>query len=417
MFTEAIRKSFAGESPETIEAAVKRGMEGFPHIPAMFIGHCEVAQRLAERLGFDRNVIYGLGQLYERWDGKGLPRHIKGESIAPAVLVVALAQDMVLFHRLGGLNASLNTARERKGGAYAPFLVDVYCEHAEELCIGLDQEPSWGEVLSLEPGSQGTLNEEGLDNACRVLADFVDIKSNYTLTHSSSVADLAAEAARSCGLPASDVKTLWRAALVKELGRTGISSSIWEKTTSLTEREWEHVRLHTYYVERIFARTPALSGLGALASLHHERMDGAGYHRGLPSANQSMMARILCAADVYHSLTEARPYRPALGADSAAKKLQELVQVGKLGGDAVNHVLTAAGHRVHKTRRKTAAGLSKREVDVLQLLARGLTVKQVAAQLVISEKTVESHIQHIYTKINVSTRVGATLFAMEHHLL
>jgi HD-GYP domain-containing protein (c-di-GMP phosphodiesterase class II) len=185
----------------------------------------------------------------------------------------------------------------------------------------------------------------------------------------------------------------------------------------LTEREWERVRLHTYYVERIFARTPALSGLGALASLHHERMDGAGYHRGLPSANQSMMARILCAADVYHSLTEARPYRPALGADSAAKKLQELVQVGKLGGDAVNHVLTAAGHRVHKTRRKTAAGLSKREVDVLQLLARGLTVKQVAAQLVISEKTVESHIQHIYTKINVSTRVGATLFAMEHHLL
>ena len=63
------------------------------------------------------------------------------------------------------------------------------------------------------------------------------------------------------------------------------------------------------------------------------------------------------------------------------------------------------------------AGLSKREVDVLRLLSRGLTVKQMAVELVISEKTVESHIQHIYTKINVSTRVGATLFAMEHNLL
>jgi HD-GYP domain-containing protein (c-di-GMP phosphodiesterase class II) len=95
------------------------------------------------------------------------------------------------------------------------------------------------------------------------------------------------------GLPAADVKTLWRAASVKEIGRTGISSSIWEKTASLTEREWERVRLHTYYVERIFARTPALAKLGALASLHHERMDGTGYHRGLPSANQSLLARIL----------------------------------------------------------------------------------------------------------------------------
>jgi HD-GYP domain-containing protein (c-di-GMP phosphodiesterase class II) len=213
------------------------------------------------------------------------------------------------------------------------------------------------------------------------------------------------------------VKTLWRAALVKEIGRTGISSSIWEKTTSLTEREWERVRLHTYYVERIFARTPALTKLGALASLHHERMDGTGYHRGLPSANQSLMARILCAADVYHSLTEARPHRAALGADSAAKELHKLVHAGKLDGDAVDHVLSAAGHRVRKARRKTVAGLSKREVDVLRLLSRGLTVRQMAAQLVISEKTVDSHIQHIYTKINVSTRVGATLFAMEHELL
>lgn len=417
MLTGAIRKSFADQPPEIIEEAVKRGMEGFPRMPAMFIGHCEVAQRLAERFGFDKNVIYGLGQLYERWDGKGLPRNIKGEAIAPAVLVVALAQDMVLFHRLGGLSASLKTARERSGGTYSPALVEVFCAHAEELCKGLEQEPSWSEVLSLEPGAQTTLTEEEFDNACRVLADFVDIKSNYTLAHSSGVADLAAEAARLSGLPNSDVKTIWRAALVKEIGRTGITSSIWEKTSTLTEREWEKVRLHTYYAERIFARTPALANLGMLASLHHELADGTGYHRGLPAANQSLLARILTAADVYHSLTEARPHRPALTPDSAAQELHKLVQAGKLDGDAVSHVLTATGHKIRKASKKAVAGLSKREVEVLRLLAHGLTIKQMAAELVISEKTVDSHIQHIYTKLNVSTRVAATLFAMEHHLL
>ena len=417
VFTQTIQRSFAGESPEYIEEAIKRALEGFAHIPQMFIGHCEVAQRLAERLGFDRNVIYGLGQLYERWDGKGMPRGIQGEAIAPAVLVVALAQDMVLFYRLGGLPASLNTARARKGGTYSPALVDVFCAQAEELCQGLDQEPSWSDVLSLEPGAQDTLTEAGLDNACRVLADFVDIKSVYTLTHSSGVADLAAEAGRLSGLPESDVKTLWRAALVKEIGRTGISSSIWEKIGSLTEREWERVRLHTYYAERIFARTPGLAHLGRLASLHHERMDGSGYHRGLPAANQSLSARILCAADVYHSLTEARPYRSALTADSAAGELHQLVAAGKLDGEAVQHVLSAAGHKVHRTPAKTAGNLSRREVEVLRLLSSGLTVKEMASELVISEKTVDSHIQHIYTKINVSTRVAATLFAMEHDLL
>ena len=417
MFTEAIRKSFAGETPERIESAIKHGLEGFPRIPQMFIGHCEVAQRLAQRFGFDKNIIHGLGQLYERWDGKGLPRNVEGEDLTPAVLVVALAQDMVLFYRLGGLQASLKTARERSGGAYSPALVDVFCAHAEELCSELDQEPSWSEVLSLEPGPHETLTEEQFDNACRVLADFVDIKSHYTLTHSSGVADLAAEAAHLSGLPDSDVKTLWRAALAKEIGRTGISSSIWEKPASLTEREWECVRLHTYYAERIFARTPALANLGMLASLHHERMDGTGYHRGLPAANQTLLARILSAADVYHSLTEARPHRPALTADSAAQELHKLAQAGKLDGDAVNHVLSAAGHKVRVARKGMVSGLSRREVDVLRVLARGLTIKEMAAELVISEKTVDSHIQHIYTKINVSTRVAATLFAMEHQLL
>ena len=416
-FVGAILQGNAGDSRLNLARAIGRGLLASSHIKPMFAGHCEVAQRLAERFGFDKNVIYGLGQLYERWDGKGSPRGMKGESIAPAVLVVTLAQDMVLFHRLGGVEAALNVARQRKGSAYAPPLVEVFCSHAEELCRDLDQDPSWNEVLELEPGSKETLTEEQFDNACRAFADFVDIKSTYTLTHSSGVADLAAEAARLSGLPALDVTSIWRAALVKEIGRTGISSSIWEKPASLTDREWERVRLHTYYAERIFAHTPVLAKLGALASLHHERLDGSGYHRGLPLASQSLAARILSTADVYHALTEIRPYRPAFEPEAALRELKAQARAGKLDSDAVNYVLSAAGHRVGKVHKEMIAGLSEREVEVLRLLSHGLTIKQMAAELVISEKTVDSHIQHIYNKIGVSTRAGATMFAMEHQLL
>ena len=297
-FTGAIRRANASDSALNIARAIGRGLLASSHIKPMFAGYCEVVQRLAERFGFDKNIIYGLGQLYERWDGKDTSQGLKGEAIAPAVFMFTLTQDIVIFHRLGGLDAALNISRERRGGAYAPQLVDVFCAHAEDLCKGLDSESSWTEVLALEPGTHATLTEDQLDRACRAFADFVDIKSTYTLTHSNGVADLAADAARLAGLPESDVTTVWRAAMIKEIGRSGVSSHIWEKKSSLTEREWERVRLHPYHAERIFSQTPELAKLGRLASLHHERMDGSDYHRGLTATSQSMLARLLSAADV-----------------------------------------------------------------------------------------------------------------------
>jgi len=146
-------------------------------------------------------------------------------------------------------------------------------------------------------------------------------------------------------------------------------------------------------------------------------LDGSGYHRGLPSTSQSLPARLLAAADVYHSLRETRPYRAAFPPEAAAREVQKLVREGKLDGETVNYVLTVAGHTVKRARKELVAGLSERELEVLRLLSRGLTIKQMAAQLVISEKTVDSHIQHIYNKIGVSTRAGATMFAMENNLL
>jgi HD-GYP domain-containing protein (c-di-GMP phosphodiesterase class II) len=417
MLTRAIRQANAGASPLNVANAMARELLASPKLQIMFAGHCQVAQRLAERMGFAPEVVHALGQLYERWDGKGLPNGLKGDAIAPAVLVVTLAQDAALFHRLGGLDAALNVARERRGTAYAPYLVDVFCGHAAELCLGLDEDPWWDTVLDLEPGSHGILTEAQFDQACRALADFVDIKSPYTLTHSSGVAELAAEAARRAGLPAADVKMIWRAGLLKEIGRTGISSSIWEKTTALSAREWERVRLHTYYCERVLARPLELARVGGLAALHHERLDGTGYHRGLPAVSQSPAARLLAAADVYHAMTEARAHRPASLPEDAAREVRRQASAGKLDGDAVSSVLAAAGHQVRRGRKEMVAGLSEREVEVLRSLARGRTMKQMAGQLVISEKTVDSHIQHIYNKIGVSTRAGATLFAMEHQLL
>ncbi|MBE7555464.1 MAG: HD domain-containing protein [Anaerolineales bacterium] len=417
LMVRTIRQTNAGAGSFQVMQAVARGLLALPQMEAIIAGHCEVAQRLAERLDFSPNIVHALGQLYERWDGKGSPKGLKGEAIAPAVLVVTLAQDALVFHRLGGVEAAVAIARKRKGAAYAPQIVECFCQHAPSLCSGLDTDLTWETVLALEPGRQESLSEAQFDSACRAMADFADLKSTFTLGHSSGVAVLAAAAGRQGGLPAADVIALRRAAMLHDVGRTGVSTGIWDKPGPLSERDWERVRMHPYYTERILARPPALARLGALAGLHHERLDGSGYHRGLPAAMLSPAARILAAADVYHALTEPRPHRLAFSVEAAAEEIRREVRAGRLDSEAVNCVLAAAGHRVQAARRELVAGLSERELEVLRLLARGHSTRQIAEALVISPKTADHHIQHIYAKIGVSTRAGATLYALEHDLM
>src|SRR6185436_9854226 len=184
--------------------------------------------------------------------------------------------------------------------------------------------------------------------------------SPYTLGHSTGVAALAAEAARRCGLPDADVIAIRRAGLLHDIGRVGVSAGIWGKAGPLSSREWEQVRLHPYHTERILARPHALARLGALAALHHERLDGSGYHRAAPASILTPSARILAAADTYQAMTELRPHRLARSAEDAATELRREAHAGRLDSDAVAGVLAVTGHGTHTGRRALVAGLSAR---------------------------------------------------------
>jgi DNA-binding NarL/FixJ family response regulator len=178
----------------------------------------------------------------------------------------------------------------------------------------------------------------------------------------------------------------------------------------------ERVRLHPYLTERMLAFSSVLAPLGACASQHHERLDGSGYPRGISGQAITRAGRLLAAADVYHAMTELRPHRAARSAGEAASELHAEVTAGRLDGDAANAVLRAAGHRI-ASRRDWPAGLTAREVEVLRLVARGFSNKEIAEHLVISRKTAGNHVEHVYTKIGVSNRARAGLFAMQHGLM
>ena len=281
LMVRSIRKSYVDASPLQIARLIAQGIVASPQVmKESFSGFCEVAQRLAGRLGFGEGIILALGQVFERWDGRGTPAGLRGEQIAPSMRLVSLAQDAITFHRLDGNEAAVAMVRERKGTMYDPGMAELFCGQASKFLAGLDEEPSWEAVLALEPGPRAYLSDERFDTACQPMADFTDIKSPYTLGHSSGVASLAAEAARRCGLPEADIVTLRRAGLLHDIGRVSVSAGIWGKPGPLTEREWERVRLHPYYTGRVLARPSLLAQQGTLAALHHERLEGSGYHRG-----------------------------------------------------------------------------------------------------------------------------------------
>jgi HD-GYP domain-containing protein (c-di-GMP phosphodiesterase class II) len=382
----------------------------------MLRNHWLAADALAARLGLAQGVRDSVEQTFERWDGRGAPKGAKGEQILLTSRLVALADVVEVYHRAGGTQAAVEVASQRSGTQFDPHVVDVFTAEAASVFAGIDEAGSWAAVVAAEPGLVVRLAGPELEAALGAIADFTDVKSPYTIGHSQAVADLAGRAATAAGLGDRAGQLVHRAGLVHDLGRLGVSNGIWDKRGELSHAEAERVRLHPYLTERMLACSPALAPLAAVAGQHHERLDGSGYPRGLSGGAMSPEGRVLAAADFYHSRTEPRPHRPASTPAVAADQARAEARAGRLDGDAVAAVLAAAGHRATR-RQARPAGLTAREVEVLRLLARGLSNKQIAERLVISRKTASHHVEHIYAKTGTSNRALASLFAANHGLI
>jgi HD-GYP domain-containing protein (c-di-GMP phosphodiesterase class II)/DNA-binding CsgD family transcriptional regulator len=384
---------------------------------AILTALCEVGARLAERLGLGPGVRDGLYQAFERWDGKGTPQGLAAEGICLPARLAEVGHQAVIFDRLGGPASAVAVVRRRAGGWFDPAAAEAFARVAADIFDEVGSGDVWEAVLEVEPAPQRTVGSEGLDGLARALADMVDLKSPFLLGHSSEVAALSERAAVALGFGPEAVADLRRAALLHDLGRVAVSNRVWEQPAALSRTEWERVRLHPYQSERILARSRVLEPLARTAGMHHERQDGSGYHRGAAGAQVPAGARVLAAADAFQAMTQDRPHRRRLAPEAAAATLTVEARAGRLDPECARAVIQAAGQPSPKVRTVWPAGLSDREVEVLRLVARGLSNRAIASHLYISSRTAEHHVQHIYTKIGASTRAAAAMFAMEHGLL
>lgn len=383
-----------------------------------FASGCEVADMLVQRLDFGPDVREALRFTFERWNGNGYPSGARGEAIPLAMRIVHLSHDMEAIGRLFSPEKALAAARDRRDRAYDPQLADLFVARGGGWFDRLATLDPWNAVLALEPEPHRMLAGTGLDDALTVAADFIDLKSPYMAGHSRRCADMCAAAARLLRLGDDAVTALRRAALVHDFGTTGVPNSIWDKRGPLTRAEFDRVELHPMLTEQMLRRSPALAALNPVASGHHEKCDGSGYHKRMRGAAADAGAALLAAVDVYVGMTTDRADRAPFSAEDAAAELRRLASQGVLEHRVTQAVLAAAGHpapeapTTHKP--QAPGGLSRREVDVLRLAARGHTTQEIADRLFISPKTADHHIQHIYNKIGVSTRAAAALWAIQH---
>ena len=380
--------------------------------------HCEAAELMAKRLELGPRVVGGLTHAYERWDGKSTQHLAAGESISPPMRVVHVAW-------MVGQECATRDAAEialrlrlRAGRSLDPTLATRAADDLGYLLSDLDEGDLGRRLLNAEPGeSPILLAGRQVDRALTCVADFGDLKSPHMVGHSRRVADVVHRAARAASMSPDEVDLVTRAALVHDVGRVGLQSSLLAKAGPLSRAEHERIRLHSYFTERIFAANPVLGPVGALGAAHHERLDGSGYHRGLQASGLAAPARLLAAANSWCSLTETRPHRPALTEPEASRALRTQVDEGLLDRNAVDAVTASVGQRGTWTRRAASIALTEREVEVLRLVAREQTNPSIARTLGISSKTVERHITHIYQKIDVSSRAGAAVHALENGLM
>ena len=281
---------------------------------------CDRGAAIIRSLGFPDASAEAVRALDEYWDGRGQPFGLAGDDIPLLARIACLSQTAEVLFAAHGVAAAYEMVRERRGRWFDPRVADVVLAIGPDdgLWSDLARDDVPAQVLALEPADRvQVLDDAGLDRICESFADVIDAKSPFTARHSRGVAAYAGAIADELGFGPAERRELHRAGLLHDIGKLGIPNTILDKPAKLTDEEFARMRQHPAFTQAILAGIPAFADIAVIAAAHHERLDGRGYHRGVPAGDLPVSARALAAADVFEALTADRPYRSPMEPDEA----------------------------------------------------------------------------------------------------
>ncbi|VVE33847.1 phosphohydrolase [Pandoraea horticolens] len=376
--------------------------------------HCEVSGDIAATMGMPARVVDALRNVFERFDGKGMPGGHEGDAIPETVFFVNVASDLEILSHAHGRDTARAFVRSQSDAKYPARLVETALRHADhwfdELASGDLDTPTW----------QLAGHHRHADVPLSLLADVTELKLPWLAGFSRRTADLASRTAQCLALDTDTQAQLHAAALLHGIGRAALPNRLWETDGKLSADQWEKVRLVPYWSARAAKQIDGLRLTAELASYAYERLDGSGYFRGVAGPALSTPQRILAAAVAFEALLADRPWRRAHSFDEAAGVLSREAGDGKFDAEVVAAIVATAQGQTLRPRAAapgTGSLLSPREIDVLRQISTGLSNKEAARALALSPSTVRTHVESIFRKLDCSTRAAATLKALTAGLL
>ncbi len=285
---------------------------------------CDRGASIAQQLGFPAETADAIRSLDEHWCGLGYARGLAGDDIPLLARIANLAQTVEAFHHRGGQRAALRVARQRSGSWFDPRLVRIVqrWKH-DDAWWALLRGDVTAAVVAAEPRDRHMeVDADGLDAVCRAFADIIDAKSPFTYNHSTRVADVARELAAACGLDPTEQRRIYRAGLLHDIGKLGVSNAVLDKNGPMTPEERVAMELHPLHTMEILQRVGVFKRFARTASLHHEKLDGSGYPYGVKGDALDLPSRILVVSDIYDALTSDRPYRAGMSHEKATEIME-----------------------------------------------------------------------------------------------
>ncbi len=164
-------------------------------------------------------------------------------------------------------------------------------------------------------------NKQAYFQTISCLAEALDARDSYTKGHSERVTRYALEIAGRMNIAGSDYEILKYASILHDIGKIGIVDDILHKKFKLTEEEYEVIKSHPSFGEKILKPVSFLKEIRQIVRHHHEKFDGTGYPEGLTGEKIPLLSRIISVADSFDAMTSSRPYRDTISFEDAVTEL------------------------------------------------------------------------------------------------
>lgn len=311
-----------------------------------FLPHCKRGAELLNRCLLFSHLANVVLSHHDSWKGHSFSG-LQGNNIPLLSRIIHLADRVEVLltpneYYLWVADEIKERIKTGSAARFDPTLVEAFLEvsASDKFWLDLNTKYHQTQLEKFHNSFETPVTIDELEQMAELFASQVDDKSPFTARHSRGVARKAVELAKLFDFSETDIRLMWVAGLLHDLGKLAIPDEILEYPGKLDQKQMLVMKRHTYFTYQLLGQMgPGFSKIQPWAAYHHEKLNGSGYPFGLTGKDLDLGSRIMAVADITQALTEERPYRGAMKTSDVTRILTQAVKDNHLDGDVVNKAI------------------------------------------------------------------------------